>query len=209
MRATFLGPPGAGKGTQAARLAARLGIPHLSTGDMLRAAVAAGTDVGREVERTIGRGELVSDSLAVSLVAERIGRPDARRGFVLDGFPRTIGQADSFDGMLASEGLGLDLAIEIGVDEETLLGRILGRAREARERGQPSRSDDSAEALGVRLAAYRAQTAPLVAYYGARGILRRVDGLASIDEVSERIAAEAAAVGGGRAAAGGGPIFYR
>ncbi|PAY10346.1 adenylate kinase [Bradyrhizobium sp. UFLA03-84] len=183
MRLVLLGPPGSGKGTQAVRLAKQLDIPALSTGDMLRAAVSAGTPVGMQVKATMERGELVSDKLVVAIVAERIRRPDARFGFILDGFPRTVAQAEALDDLLRADRLRLDWVLQLKVDEASLLGRILNRATEAMASGNV-RADDNESALRVRLAEYRAQTEPLITYYRAQGILRDVDGLRSMDEVT-------------------------
>ena len=158
MRIVLLGPPGSGKGTQATRLALRLVIPQLSVGDMLRSAVSAGTSIGRKAETVMERGELVPDELAVAVVAERIVRPEAREGFILDGFPRTIAQAMALDDILVANRLNLDCVVELKVDEEVLLGRILKRAEEAKTNGQTVRADDTEGALKVRLEEYRRQT---------------------------------------------------
>jgi adenylate kinase len=187
MRIVLLGPPGAGKGTQAQRIVERLGIPHLSTGDMLRAAVHAETGIGRKAKQIMADGKLVPDQLVVAAVIERIAQPDSRRGFVLDGFPRTIGQAVTFDDLLHTEASELDRVIELRADEEILLDRITTRAREAQEKGQTVRADDNQEALKVRLDAYNEQTAPLIKYYRAKGILKSVDGLQAIDVVTQDV----------------------
>ncbi|CAH1669280.1 MAG: adenylate kinase [Chelatococcus sp.] len=187
MRLILLGPPGAGKGTQAARLVERHGIPQLSTGDMLRAAVAAKTPVGLQAKELMDQGALVPDDLVVSIVASRIEEPDARKGFILDGFPRTVGQADALDRMLEQKGMQLDAIIELKVDEGILVDRIVRRAREAEERGEPVRRDDNPEVFRTRLEAYRQQTAPLTDYYGSKGTLRTVDGMAPIDDVTTAI----------------------
>ena len=195
MRLILLGPPGAGKGTQAQRLVSRHGVIQLSTGDMLRAAVAAGTSVGLQAKAMMERGELVPDEVVVAIVADRIDQPDAARGFVLDGFPRTVPQAEALDRLLAERGLKLDAVVELKVDEGILLDRIEARVAGMTARGEPVRADDTAEVLRGRLAAYRAQTAPLVDYYAARGTLRSVDGMAPIDEVAaalDRLLAPAA-----------------
>lgn len=184
MRLILLGPPGAGKGTQALRLVERYEIVQLSTGDMLRAAVAAGTEIGLRAKAIMDSGELVPDEVVVGIVADRIQQPDARRGFILDGFPRTVRQAEALERMLEENGLGLDAVIELKVDEGILLSRIEKRAGETP--GGP-RADDNAEALAKRLAVYREQTAPLVAYFEARGLLRTVDGMAPVDRVSREI----------------------
>jgi adenylate kinase len=184
MRIILLGPPGAGKGTQAVRLVERLGIPQLSTGDMLRAAVAAGTPVGLKAKAVMDRGELVSDDIVVGIIADRIEEADAREGFILDGFPRTVAQAEAFDAMLAEKGLKLDAVIEFRVNENELVDRIVKRAKETEARGEQVRKDDNPEVFKTRLEAYRAQTAPLSAYYEGRGMLKAVDGMKPIDEVT-------------------------
>jgi adenylate kinase len=190
MRIILLGPPGAGKGTQAARIVERFGIPQLSTGDMLRAAVAAGTPVGLKAKEIMERGDLVPDDVVVGIVAERIAQDDARKGFILDGFPRTVGQAKAFDDMLAKKGLKLDAVIEFQVDEGALVKRIETRAAEAQARGEPVRKDDNPEVFKTRLEAYRAQTAPLSAYYREKGALKSVAGMKPIDEVTREIFAK-------------------
>jgi adenylate kinase len=189
MRIILLGPPGAGKGTQAARLVERLGIPQLSTGDMLRAAVAAGTPVGLEAKAVMDAGQLVSDEIVVGIVADRVEEPDARRGFILDGFPRTVAQAEALDRMLAEKGLKLDAVVEFKVDEGALVDRIVRRAREMEARGEAIRKDDNPEVFKTRLDAYKAQTAPLSRYYAERGALKPVDGMRPIDDVTEDLRA--------------------
>jgi adenylate kinase len=184
MRIVLLGPPGSGKGTQATRLAQRLGITQLSTGDMLRAAVSAETPIGRKAKAMMERGELVPDELVVAVVAEHILRPDAKNGFILDGFPRTIAQAAALDDILLTNGLNLDCVVELKVDEEVLLGRILNRAKEATTNGQTARVDDTEGALRIRLGEYRRQTAPLADYYRAEGILKSIDGLQPVNKVA-------------------------
>jgi adenylate kinase len=184
MRIILLGPPGAGKGTQSERIVQRFGIPQLSTGDMLRAAVAAGTPVGLEAKAVMESGGLVSDRIVVGIVADRIEEPDARRGFILDGFPRTVAQAEALGEMLASKGLSLSTVIELKVDENALVGRIEKRAAETLARGQAVRKDDTPEVFKQRLEAYRAQTAPLSAYYAKQGMLETVDGMQPIDKVT-------------------------
>jgi adenylate kinase len=184
MRIILLGPPGAGKGTQSERIVQRFGIPQLSTGDMLRAAVAAGTPVGLEAKAVMESGGLVSDRIVVGIVADRIEEPDARRGFILDGFPRTVAQAEALAEMLASKGLSLSTVIELKVDENALVGRIEKRAAETLARGQAVRKDDTPEVFKQRLEAYRAQTAPLSAYYAQKGMLKTVDGMQPIDKVT-------------------------
>ncbi|MEE1613910.1 adenylate kinase [Microvirga sp. CF3016] len=187
MRMILLGPPGAGKGTQAVRLVERLGIPQLSTGDMLRAAVAAGTPVGLQAKAVMDRGDLVSDEIVVGIIADRIEESDARNGFILDGFPRTVAQAKAFDAMLAEKGLKLDAVIEFKVNEAELVDRIVKRAKETEARGEPVRKDDNPDVFKTRLEAYRTQTAPLSAYYEGKGMLKTVDGMKPIDDVTEAI----------------------
>ncbi|WCS27484.1 adenylate kinase [Methylobacterium sp. NMS14P] len=184
MRIILLGPPGAGKGTQSERIVQRFGIPQLSTGDMLRAAVAAGTPVGLEAKAVMESGGLVSDRIVVGIVADRIEEPDARRGFILDGFPRTVAQAEALGEMLASKGLSLSAVVELKVDENALVGRIEKRAAETLARGQAVRKDDTPEVFKQRLEAYRAQTAPLSAYYAQKGTLETIDGMQPIDKVT-------------------------
>ncbi|MBV9079250.1 MAG: adenylate kinase [Methylobacteriaceae bacterium] len=188
MRMILLGPPGAGKGTQSARIVERFGIPQLSTGDMLRAAVAAGTPIGLRAKDVMERGELVSDEIVVGIVSDRIEEPDARHGFILDGFPRTVKQAEALDAMLAGKGLALDTVIELKVDEAALLERIAKRVADTLAAGQPVRKDDNPDSFKTRLVAYRQQTAPLSDYYRARGLLKVTDGMKSVDEVTEDIA---------------------
>jgi adenylate kinase len=187
MRLILLGPPGAGKGTQAQRLVAKYGIVQLSTGDMLRAAVNAGTPIGRQVADIMARGALCPDEIVVDIVEARIQEPDARKGFILDGFPRTVPQAVALDRMLRSHGVSLDAVIELRVDEAALLRRIETRIAEMQARGEAVRDDDNADALRRRLIAFREQTAPLIAYYQLQGVLRTVDGMAPIPDVTEAI----------------------
>ena len=187
MRLILLGPPGAGKGTQAVRIVERFGIPQLSTGDMLRAAVAAGSPVGLQAKAIMDRGELVSDDVVVGIIADRLEEPDARQGFILDGFPRTVAQAEAFDAMLAGRGLKLDRVIEFKVDENALVERIVKRARETEARGEPVRKDDNPQVFKTRLEAYRAQTAPLSAYYEGRGMLTPIDGMQPVDDVTQEL----------------------
>jgi adenylate kinase len=190
MRLILLGPPGAGKGTQAQHLVAKYGIVQLSTGDMLRAAVKAGTPVGRQAQEIMARGALCPDDLVIRIVAQRIEEPDARKGFILDGFPRTVPQATALDRMLAERDLSLDAVIELRVDEAALVKRIESRIAQTLARGETLRDDDDPQVLHRRLAAYREQTAPLVAYYKLQGVLRAVDGMAPIPEVTAAIDGE-------------------
>jgi adenylate kinase len=187
MRLILLGPPGAGKGTQASNLVEKFGIVQLSTGDMLRAATAEGTPVGLHAKEIMARGELVPDDIVVEIVADRISQADAHNGFILDGFPRTVPQAEALDRMLHHKKLDLDAVIELKVDEGILLKRIQKRAAEMAARGEALRADDNAEALHKRLEAYRRQTAPLIAFYTDKGILRTVDGMAGIEDVARAI----------------------
>jgi adenylate kinase len=188
MRLILLGPPGAGKGTQAKRLVARFNVIQLSTGDMLRAAVAAGTPVGLRAKDIMARGELVPDEVVVAIVADRISEPDAKNGFILDGFPRTVPQAEALDRMLEEKHLDLDAVIELKVDENVLLGRIESRIAGMTAQGEPLRADDNPDSLKKRLDAYNAQTAPLIGHYAGKGMLRTVDGMAAIDDVTAAIA---------------------
>jgi adenylate kinase len=187
MRLILLGPPGAGKGTQSARLVEKFRIPQLSTGDMLRAAVKAGTPIGVQAKQVMESGQLVSDEIVVGIVAERIVEPDARHGFILDGFPRTVAQAEALDAMLAGKRMGLDAVIELQVDETALLARIARRAAEAAAGGQHVRADDNPEAFKIRLDAYRAQTASVADFYARGGRLSRVDGMQPVDHVARAI----------------------
>jgi adenylate kinase len=189
MRLILLGPPGAGKGTQAQRLVEQFKVVQLSTGDMLRAAVKAATPIGLKAKDVMARGELVPDDVVVEIVADRISEPDARNGFILDGFPRTVPQAEALDQMLDQKALALDAVIELKVDEGILLERIENRVAKMTARGEPLRADDNPESLKKRLDAYRAQTAPLTGYYARKGVLKTVDGMATIEEVSAAVAA--------------------
>ena len=187
MRIILLGPPGAGKGTQAVRIAGRYGIPQLSTGDMLRAAVAARTPVGLNAKAVMEAGGLVSDEIVIGIVADRIEEPDARRGFILDGFPRTVAQAEALDRMLAEKGLRLDAVLEFKVDLGALVGRIERRAVETRARGEPVRKDDDPEVFKTRLAAYNRDTAVVAQYYRSRGQLIEIDGMKPIGDVTQAV----------------------
>ncbi len=211
MRLILLGPPGAGKGTQAKRLEDSRGLVQLSTGDMLRAAVASGSPLGQQAKRVMEAGELMPDEIIIDMIAERIDQPDCRSGFVLDGFPRTTRQAAALDEMLARKQAALNGVIELAVDEEALIERISGRFSCARcgagyheKFKRPKvdgvcdvcgatefsrRKDDNAETVAARLEAYRGQTAPILPYYEGRGLLRRVDGMADVDEVTRQVEA--------------------
>ncbi|MBM4384699.1 MAG: adenylate kinase [Deltaproteobacteria bacterium] len=180
-RLLLLGPPGAGKGTQAQLVAQRLGIPQISTGDMLRAAVAAGSDVGKRAKSFMDAGKLVPDEVVIGVAEQRLGQPDAKKGFILDGFPRTAAQADALDKMLPVLGVSLERCISLEVDEDELVKRLLNRAR------IEGRSDDNEGTIRTRMQVYRESTAPLIAYYGGRGVLARVDGEGSVEEVAKRI----------------------
>ena len=187
MRLILLGPPGAGKGTQAQRIVEKYGIPQLSTGDMLRAAVAAGTPVGLKAKAVMESGGLVSDEIVVGIVEDRIAEADARKGFILDGFPRTVAQAEALDAMLARNGVTLSGCVELVVDETKLVDRIVKRAEDARAAGQPVRKDDDPDVFRTRLAAYHRDTAAVTPYYKAKGMLKTVDGMQPIDAVTASI----------------------
>jgi adenylate kinase len=187
MRLILLGPPGAGKGTQALRLVAKYGIIQLSTGDMLRAAVKAGTPIGLQAKEIMASGKLCPDEVVVGIISQRIEEPDARNGFILDGFPRTVPQAVALDRMLKKLDLSLDGVVELRVDEPALLRRIETRIAEMKARGEALRDDDNPELLHKRLEAYREQTAPLIDYYRQQGVLRSVNGMAPIAEVATAI----------------------
>lgn len=187
MRLILLGPPGAGKGTQAARLVEKYGIPQLSTGDMLRAAVAAETPIGLKAKEVMNSGGLVSDDIVVGIIRDRIAEPDAQKGFILDGFPRTLAQAEALDAMLAEKGIKLDSALELRVDQSKLVDRIINRAEEAKARGEAVRKDDDPEVFKQRLEAYNRDTAIVAPYYEKGGLLTVVDGMQSIDEVTASI----------------------
>jgi len=187
MRLILLGPPGAGKGTQAQRLVERYGIVQLSTGDMLRAAVAAATPVGLKAKDIMAAGGLVPDEVVIGIISDRIDQPDAANGFILDGFPRTVPQAEALDALLKKKHIALDAVIELRVNESALLQRVETRVAEMKARGAEVRADDNAEALAKRLAAYRAQTEPLIHYYSERRKLLTVDGMMSIENVTTEI----------------------
>lgn len=189
MRLVFLGPPGAGKGTQSQRLVLRYGIPQLSTGDMLRAAVSAGTPVGLKAKAVMESGQLVSDAIVVGIVGDRIDQDDARAGFILDGFPRTVAQAEALDVLLDTKRMSLDAVLELQVNEDELVQRMRRRVEETLAAGKPVRADDNPDAFATRLHTYRTQTTPLSDYYERQGSLRRIDGLLPVDEVTDAIAA--------------------
>ena len=184
MKLIFLGPPGAGKGTQAARIEAAYESPQLSTGDMLRAAVAAGTEIGSQAKDIMARGDLVPDDVVVGIISERIQAADCANGFILDGFPRNVSQARALDSVLVEKGVDLDAVIELAVDPEILIARILKRALESAD---GPRDDDTEEALQHRLRVYEEQTAPVADFYAEKGILRTLDGMQEIDEVTQQI----------------------
>ncbi len=187
MRLILLGPPGAGKGTQSTRLVEKFDIPQLSTGDMLRAAVKAGTPVGLKAKAVMDAGGLVSDEIVIGIIKDRIKEADATKGFILDGFPRTVAQAEALDALLKAEGMKLDAVVELKVDEKALLARIENRARETVAAGGVVRADDNPESFKIRLDAYREQTAPVSAYYAGQGRLNTVDGMAPIDQVTRAL----------------------
>lgn len=193
MKLILLGPPGAGKGTQAETLAKRRGLVQLSTGEMLRAAVKAGTEIGRKAESIMKSGGLVPDEVVIGIISDRIAEPDCANGFILDGFPRTLKQAAALDQLLDSKGTILDAVIELKVDDDALLARIENRARETIAAGGTPRADDNAEALKTRLMAYYKETSPLIGYYFAQGKLQTIDGMAPIAEVGRQIDALLAA----------------
>lgn len=183
MNLILFGPPGAGKGTQAAMLTKRHGWPQLSTGDMLRAAVAAQTEIGKRAKEIMERGELVPDEVVVGIISDRIDEPDCKNGFILDGFPRTIPQAEALDDLLTAKNLSLDVVLEIRVDDAILISRIENRIKESTE----TRADDNVDTLKNRLKVYWEQTAPLLPYYEAQGKLKAVDGMQSIEDVNAQI----------------------
>jgi adenylate kinase len=187
MRLILLGPPGSGKGTQAQRLVQRHGIIQLSTGELLRAAVAAGTPVGQKVKDIMASGGLVPDDIVIGIISDRIDQPDAKRGFILDGFPRTVPQAEALDELLKKKHLKLDAVIELRVNESALLQRVETRAAEMRARGEEVRIDDTPEVLIKRLASYRQLTEPLIHYYSERRKLLTVDGMMTIEHVTREI----------------------
>ena len=181
LRIVLLGAPGAGKGTQAGCLADRLGVPHVSTGDMLRAAVAAKTETGRRAQAVMEAGALVGDDIVVSIAQERLAEPDCKKGFILDGFPRTNAQAESLDSLLVNLGIPLDCCLAITVDADEVAGRILKRAE------VENRSDDTKEAIRERMRVYEKQSAPLIEYYRDQGLVVEINGMGSVSEVAARI----------------------
>ncbi|WP_375203157.1 adenylate kinase [Hyphococcus sp.] len=183
----FLGPPGAGKGTQAAHIVERYGIPQLSTGDMLRAAVAAKSPVGLKAKAIMDAGNLVSDDIVAAIIEERIEADDCAPGFLLDGFPRTIPQAEMLDAILTKKGRAVDAVVELRVDEAALIDRLRNRIKETKARGEEVRADDNEETFAKRLQVYREQTAPLIPYYEGQGKLRAVDGMQTVEAVSAAI----------------------
>ncbi len=187
MRLVLLGPPGAGKGTQATRLVEKHGVPQLSTGDMLRAAVAAKTPIGLKAKEIMDAGALVPDEVVIGLIDERLDAPDCAKGFILDGFPRTVAQAEALQKLLERRGLSLDAVLELVVDEGALVDRMRKRVDETRAAGGVVRADDNPESFKTRLEAYRAQTAPVSAHYASRSELTRIDGMAQIGEVTAEI----------------------
>ncbi len=186
MNVILLGPPGAGKGTQSQRLVEKYGIVQLSTGEILRRAVASGSALGEQAKKVMEAGQLMPDDLMIRIISERIDQPDCAKGFILDGFPRTVRQAKALDALLARKGLKLDHVIELKVDDAALVSRILGRAAEERAAGR-SRPDDTVETLNKRLAVYHDQTAPILPYYRKKGTLKVVDGMADITGVARQI----------------------
>lgn len=187
MNIILLGPPGAGKGTQAQVLVAEQGLVQLSTGDMLRAAVASGSELGKQAKAVMDAGKLMPDAIMVQIISDRISEPDCANGFILDGFPRTTAQAEALDKMLEEKGLPLDHVIEIAVDDAILIDRINARVAQTPEAER--RDDDNAETLKRRLEVYHEQTAPILPYYEGRSMLKKVDGMKSIEEVSKQIEA--------------------
>jgi adenylate kinase len=189
VRLVLLGPPGSGKGTQAERLVEALHVPHLSSGHLLREEVAAGTPLGRKAKPLIERGALVPDRLVSDMIAERIQRKDAEHGFILDGFPRTVAQAQMLEQALAKRRQELDAVLQIAVTEEALIGRVLRRAREAKERGEEARKDDDSEVFKQRMASYRAETEPVIEHYRKLGKLRTVNGDLPVPAVTQQLLA--------------------
>lgn len=189
MNLILLGPPGAGKGTQAKRLEDKHGLKQLSTGDMLRAEVAAGSDLGKKAKAVMDAGQLVSDDIIIAMIAGRMDQPDCRNGVIFDGFPRTVAQAEALDRMLQEKGRAPCIVIELKVDETALINRLNNRIAEMKARGEEPRSDDNAETLRKRLQVYRDQTAPIIPHYEKKRALRSVDGMADIEDVAAQIEA--------------------
>lgn len=187
MNLILLGPPGAGKGTQAKRLEQVHGLKQLSTGDMLRAEVAAGSELGQKAKAIMDAGQLVSDDIIIAMIASKLDTPECQNGVIFDGFPRTVAQADALDKMLAAKGRPLTAVIELQVNEDVLVDRLNNRISEMTARGETPRSDDNAETLRKRLQVYRDQTAPIIPYYERKQTLRSVDGMADIDDVAAQI----------------------
>ena len=187
MKLIFLGPPGAGKGTQAKILTEKYGIPQLSTGDMLRTAVAAGTEIGKKAKSIMDAGGLVSDEIVNQIVSDRIDEPDCKKGFILDGYPRTVGQAEALQKILASKHTKLDAVIELVVDQNALVDRMKNRVAETIAAGGKVRSDDNPEAFAKRLVEYSEKTAPLSQFYAKTGLLKKIDGMAPVKEVTSAI----------------------
>lgn len=183
MRLVLLGPPGSGKGTQATRLKEQLQIPHISTGDLLRAEVAAGTELGLQAKEVMARGDLVSDDILLGMLESRLGREDVAKGFILDGYPRNVAQANALDGLLAKIGQPLDAVVQLDVPTDLLVERIAGRAK------AEGREDDNPESVRKRLQVYNDSTAPVIGFYEGRGTLAKIDGVGSLDEVLARILA--------------------
>lgn len=187
MRLVIFGPPAVGKGTHAARISDTYGIPHLSTGEMLRAAIAQGSRVGQRAKAIMAKGGLVPDAIVVKIVSERTMQPDCGTGFILDGFPRTLRQARAFDRVLRSRKLALDHVIALEAEEAALVQRVVNRANEARAAGKPVRPDDDPDVFRKRLKVYRAETAPVLPHYQRQGKIRTIDGMKSVDEVAAAI----------------------
>ena len=187
MNLILLGPPGAGKGTQSQVLEASRGLKQLSTGDMLRAAIAAGTPIGLEAKSIMDRGDLVPDEVVIGIIAERLNADDCRKGAIFDGFPRTVAQAEALDRLLAERGSKLDAVIEFAVDDAVLVDRVMKRAAETEAAGGQVRSDDRPDVFPNRLAKYHRDTAPLIHHYGARGLLKSVDGMQPVASVTTEI----------------------
>lgn len=184
----LLGPPGAGKGTQAKRLEEKYGLKQLSTGDMLRAEIASGTELGLKAKAIMDSGALVSDEIVIAMIARRMDQTDCKSGVIFDGFPRTVAQAEALDRMLAEKSCTLAAVVELKVDEEALVKRLNNRIAETRARGEPVRGDDNEETLRKRLQVFREQTAPIIPYYKNKGMLQSVDGMAGIDAVEASLA---------------------